>query len=115
MTGRWPLLLRLVNKILADYARVAADVSAQGAVLLERLRTGGPAVVDDLLGDDGRGLDVDQPQQRARAVRATIGASTSLLNASDAERFTELGVFAEDEIIPLSLVAQLWRVTGCAG
>ena len=27
VTGRWPLLLRLVNKILADYARVAADVS----------------------------------------------------------------------------------------
>jgi hypothetical protein len=30
VTGRWPLLLRLVNKILADYARVAPDVSAQG-------------------------------------------------------------------------------------
>ena len=42
VTGRWPLLLRLVNKILADYARVAADVSAQGAVLLERLRCGRP-------------------------------------------------------------------------
>ena len=40
VTGRWPLLLRLVSKILADYAQVAAniDVSAQGAVLLERLR-----------------------------------------------------------------------------
>ena len=35
------LLLRLVNKILADYAQVAADVSAQGAVLPERLGAGG--------------------------------------------------------------------------
>ena len=26
VTGRWPLLLRLVNKILADYAQVAAEV-----------------------------------------------------------------------------------------
>ena len=111
-TGRWPLLLRLVNKILADYALVAPDVSAQGAVLLERLRTGGPAVVDDVLGDEGRGLDVGQPHQRARAVRATIGASTGLLNRHDAERFTELGIFAEDETIPFNLVAQLWRATG---
>ena len=111
VTGRWPLLLRLVNKILADYARVAADVSAQGAVLLGRLRTGGPAVVDDLLGDARRGLDVGQPQERARAVRATIGASTSLLDGRDAERFAELGVFAEDETIPFSLVARLWRAT----
>ena len=111
VTGRWPLLLRLVSKILADYARVAADVSAQGEKLLERLRVGGPAVVDDLLGDAGRGLDVGQPQKRARAVRATIGASTSLLDENDAERFAELGVFAEDEIVPFSLVARLWRAT----
>lgn len=79
VTGRWPLLLRLVSKILADYARLATDVSAQGAVLLQRLHAGGPAVVDDLLGEAGRGLNVGQPQERARAVRATIGASTSLL------------------------------------
>ena len=111
VTGRWPLLLRLVNKILADYARMAPDVSAQGAVLAERLRKGGPGVVDDLLGEMGRGLDVGQPQERTRAVRATIGASTSLLHPNDLERFTELGVFAEDETIPFPLVARLWRAT----
>jgi hypothetical protein len=44
-------------------------------------------------------------------VRATIGASTGLLEGQDAERFTELGVFAEDEIIPFPLLAALWRVT----
>ena len=111
VTGRWPLLLRLVNKILADYARVAADVSAQGTVLLDRLRVGGPAVVDDVLGDESRGLDVGKPLERARAVRATIEASTGLLDRHEAERFTELGVFAEDEVIPFSLVARLWRIT----
>ena len=111
VTGRWPLLVRLVSKILADYARMAPDVSAKGAVLLERLRAGGPAVVDDLLGDAGRGLDVGKPQERALAVRATIGASTSLLDRQDAERFAELGVFAEDEAIPFGLVARLWRAT----
>jgi WD40 repeat protein len=111
VTGRWPLLLRLVNKILVDYARVAADVSTQAAALLEQLAAGGPAVVDELLGDGGRVLDVGQPQQRARAVRSTIEASTGLLDHQDAERFTELGVFAADESIPFSLVTRLWRAT----
>ena len=111
VTGRWPLLLRLVSKILADYAQLAADVSAQGMVLLERLRTGGPAAVDDLLGDDGLLLDVSKPHQRTRAVRATLEASISLLERHDAERFAELGVFAEDEAIPFSLIARLWRAT----
>ena len=35
VTGRWPLLLRLVNKILADYAQVAA--------MHGRVRAGGGA------------------------------------------------------------------------
>jgi NB-ARC domain/WD domain, G-beta repeat len=111
VTGRWPLLLRLVNKILVGYARVATDVSTQGVLLLERLRAGGPAVVDGFLGDAGQGVDVSQPHERARAVRATIEASTSLLNPNDAERFVELGVFAEDETIPFSLMARLWLAT----
>jgi WD40 repeat protein len=111
VTGRWPLLLRLVNKILANAAGSGADVRAAGAQLLERLRTAGPAVVDDLLGEDSKTLRVGMPAERARAVRATIGASTSLLSPEDAQRFTELGVFAEDEIVPFSLVAQLWNVT----
>jgi len=110
-TGRWPLLLRLVNKILADYAQMAADVSGQGEMLLERLRSAGPAVVDDLTGATARELDVGEPQQRARAVRATIGASTNLLGRGDAERFAELSVFIEDEVIPFNLVAQLWQAT----
>jgi NB-ARC domain len=73
VTGRWPLLLRLVSKILAYYARVATDVSGQGAVLVARLRAGGPAVVDDLLGQPGSGLDVGQPEERARAVGRRSG------------------------------------------
>ena len=111
VTGRWPLLLRLVNKILADYAQVAAEVDTPGAVLVERLAAGGPAVVDEVLGEDGRALDVGQPGQRERAVRATIEASTGLLSGDDAERLAELGVFAEDEAVPFGLAAQLWRAT----
>ena len=68
-------------------------------------------MVDDLLGEDSRSLDVGQPDERAQAVRATIGASTNLLGARDAQRFAELGVFAEDETIPFGLAARLWRAT----
>jgi WD40 repeat protein len=112
VTGRWPLLLRLANKILVNAAQAGADVPAAGAQLLQRLRAGGPAVIDDLSGESGRDLDVGHPDERARAVRATIGASTSLLDPRDALRFAELGVFAEDETIPFPLIAQLWRATG---
>src|SRR5215470_12811106 len=109
-TGQWPLLVRLVNKILANAAH-EGDITAIGRQLVNRLRMAGPAVVDDYSGDVSRVLDVGQPQERERAVRATIGASTSLLDQRDAQRFAELGVFAEDETIPLELIIRLWRAT----
>jgi len=91
VTGRWPLLLRLVNMILANAAGAGADVPAAAAELRARLRAGGPAVVDELTGESGRSLDVSQPQDRERAVRATIEASTRLLGAKDADRLSGSG------------------------
>ena len=110
-TGRWPLLLRLVNKILAACAEMAGEIDAQGAALAEQLAANGPQVVDEVLDEDGQGLRVGQPSQRERAVRATIEASTGLLSNDGAKRFAELSLFAEDETIPFGLVAQLWYAT----
>ena len=115
VTGRWPLLLRLVNKILADAARAGADVLGAGEQLLARLRKDGPAAVDDVRGPAHRGLGVGKPADRALAVRATITASTSLLDPQEAERFAELSLFAEDETIPFSMAARLWQATGGLG
>jgi WD40 repeat protein len=112
VTGRWPLLLRLANKILVNAAQAGADVPAAGAQLLAELRAGGPTVVDDLSGKASDALDVRRPEERARAVRATIEASSGLLNPGDALRFAELGAFAEDEAIPFDLIARFWRLTG---
>jgi len=112
VTGRWPLILRLVNRILADTAQAGADVASAGRELLARLHTSGPAAVDDLSDGPIRGLDVAQPRERVRAVRATIQASTSLLRPQEGERFAELAVFVADDSIPFSLAARLWRVTG---
>ena len=111
-TGRWPLLLRLVNKILADQAQLQPDISAAAEDLLGRLRRDGALQVDQLTGAASQQLDVSDPDQRQRAVRATIQASTSLLSAADHERLAELAVFAEDETIPVTLIATLWQATG---
>jgi WD40 repeat protein len=111
-TGRWPLLLRLVNKILADQAQLQLDLAAAAEALLWRLRRGGAVQVDQLTGEAGQQLDVSDPDQRRRAVRATIQAGTSLLSPAEHDRFAELAVFAEDETIPVTLITALWQATG---
>jgi hypothetical protein len=111
-TGRWPLLLRLVNKILADQLRTSADVGAVAQDLVERLRRSGPLQVDELTGVTRQPLDVNDPVRRQLAITATIEASSDLLTPADRERFAELAVFVEDETIPVPLTGQLWQVTG---
>ena len=111
-TGRWPLLLRLVNKLLAGQAGLHLDVTAAAEELLGLLRAGGRASVDELTGAAGQPLDVTDPVQRQQAVWATIQASTGLLGATECSRLAELAVFAEDETIPIPLIAALWSATG---
>jgi len=82
LTGRWALLLRLVNKILRSAARTAGDVSEDARELCARLRTGGPQVTATLGGVDVHALDVNVSSERAEAVRTTIEASTGLLKPS---------------------------------
>ncbi|MFG2867279.1 NB-ARC domain-containing protein [Streptomyces sp. NPDC048338] len=106
-TGRWALLLRLINQVIAAQVSTGADTTAAGEAVLERLRDAGPA------GEDPQGfLDLDDPDRRNTAVRASIRAATTLLPSEGDRRFAELGVFAEDEAIPLPVIALLWRVTG---
>ncbi|MFI7683061.1 NB-ARC domain-containing protein [Streptomyces griseoaurantiacus] len=107
-TGRWPLLLRLTNRLMAADIATGADAAGAAADILLRLRDHGPAAVDD----PSLVLDLDDPKQRKKAVRATVEAATRLLPPSGGDRFAELGVFAEDEAIPISLVARLWQATG---
>jgi hypothetical protein len=100
LTGRWPLLLNLVNHRLAgDISRGAAmDTAASAAI--SRLRAGGPAA-----------LDVTDSGQRETAVAATVGYSLDMLAPADRDRFFELGVFFEDAEIPLPVVEMLWQGT----
>jgi WD40 repeat protein len=112
VTGGWPLLLRLVNRILHDAHQVGHALNDRALELIERLTAGGPTAVDSLLPGSPAQLNVDVPAERARAARATIEASALRLSGDDRARLLELGVFAEDEAIPIALVERLWAVTG---
>ncbi|MEU4692224.1 NB-ARC domain-containing protein [Actinoplanes sp. NPDC023714] len=111
-TGNWPLLLRLVNKVIADQLRSRDDVDAVSRDLLARLRREGPLEVDRLTGAAQRELDVTDPQQRDQALSTTIEAGTGLLTTEERDRFAELAVFAEDEVVPVALVSRLWQGSG---
>ena len=111
-TGRWPLLLRLANKILTSQARLQPDAAKAAEELLGLLHAGGALQVDELTGTAGQQLDVADPVQRASAIQATIQASTSLLRPADRDRLAELAVFARNEAIPVPLIWALWQATG---
>ncbi|MCP2322907.1 WD40 repeat protein [Hamadaea flava] len=109
-TGRWALLLSLVNRILASAEQTGVrDLSAYASELCARIESRGPAAVD-AVGDGARGLDVSDSRQRAEAVQATVTASTELLEPDELARLRELTIFAEDEAIPLDLIGRLWAV-----
>jgi hypothetical protein len=106
-TGRWPLLLRLAHEVIAEQVATGAEPTVAASGVLEQLRRRGPAAIDpDTV------VDLGDPRQRRTAVRAAIEAAAELLPADGYERFTELGIFAEDETVPVDLVAALWQSTG---
>ncbi|MFJ8748446.1 NB-ARC domain-containing protein [Streptomyces sp. NPDC102441] len=110
-TGGWPLLLRLVNRRLVAETATGLSLADSCAETLALLCAAGPAGAD--LGSDPEALDLDDPAQREKAVRATVEASVRLLSetSGERERLLELGTFAEDEVIPVELVCAMWRET----
>ncbi|MFI5681803.1 NB-ARC domain-containing protein [Streptomyces cellulosae] len=107
-TGRWALLLRLANRLIARHVSAGTDAQEAAEELLQQLRVQGPVAVDG----PAETWDLDDRDLRNQAVEASVRASTTLLQPEAAERFTELGIFAEDEPVPLTLAAALWQATG---
>ncbi|GIF11649.1 NB-ARC domain-containing protein [Actinoplanes teichomyceticus] len=101
LTGRWPLLLALVNGALRRTVRDGGDMRDAAQDMIDRLSQYGPA-----------SLDVRVVDRRDRAVDTTVQASMALLGDRDRERYQELAIFAEDVDIPFEMVARLWRATG---
>jgi WD40 repeat protein len=106
-SGHWPLLLRLINRLIVTLVSTGAGPGAAAAEVLMRVRAGGPAGVDDM----SLPLDLDDSRQRNKAIRASVQAAVELLPAGGSDRFAELGIFAEGEAVPISVVALLWQAT----
>ena len=112
-TGRWPLLLRLTNRNMVDQTRADTNATEVARDLLRQLRRDGAlSVAGRPTGVGAEELDVNDPDQRNKAVAATIEASTGLLTQDEHARFAEVAIFVEDETIPVPLVAALWQSTG---
>lgn len=130
-TGRWALQLRLTNRLIAEQCASGADLIACAECTLSRLHAYGPTAVDD----PAAVWDLDDPRLRSQAVNASVEAAVTLFacikvllavllamsgNAATAElppggedRFAELGIFAEDEQIPmLSTITKFPRWSG---
>ncbi|HEV7628980.1 MAG TPA: NB-ARC domain-containing protein, partial [Streptomyces sp.] len=88
-SGKWPLLLRLVNRILAADLDVGRPLEPAASEVLGRLHAAGPAAIDPPAAPSGPG---DTAEPHPKAVRATIEASVRLLPGDGAARFHELGV-----------------------
>jgi WD40 repeat protein len=109
-TGQWPLLVRLVSRVLAAEVRGGTAAEVAAGRVLRLLADRGPGSID-ALARTGAGLDPGLPAHRQDAVRATMAAGIGLLPGGGADRLIELGIFAENEAVPLELAVALWRST----
>ncbi|MDQ1307682.1 MAG: hypothetical protein QG671_3515 [Actinomycetota bacterium] len=101
VTGRWPLLLSLVNGAArADHTAGATPAQALGDVR-DQLVTAGLTA-----------LDVTVATDRNSAVSATLQVSLDRLSPEEQSRYLELAVFGEDIGVPLTVLARYWKQTG---
>ncbi|MFD8081616.1 NB-ARC domain-containing protein [Kitasatospora sp. NPDC059722] len=98
-TGRWPLLLSLVNGVLLDRLSDGADPTEAARWVLGRLEASGPAAFD---------VDPEDSGDRGQAVTATVEASLDLLGPDERERYFDLAILPEDVLLPADLLSRLW-------
>ncbi|HEV7452159.1 MAG TPA: NB-ARC domain-containing protein, partial [Pseudonocardiaceae bacterium] len=99
-TGRWPVLLGLVNAAVRadlDGGRLAEESMRE---ILHELHTTGPTA-----------LDVTDATERHTAVARTIGVSLSRLTVQQRARYGELAVFGQDVAIPIPVLARYLHAT----
>ena len=101
VTGRWPVLLSLVNGVVRDELNVGRRVQESMREILHELRTTGPTA-----------LDVTDADERHTAVDRTIGVSLGRLKVEQRDRYLELAVFGEDVAIPGTVLIRYWKATG---
>ncbi|MCK9895743.1 NB-ARC domain-containing protein [Frankia sp. AgB32] len=101
ITGRWPVLLGLVNAALVDHLADGATAEQAADWIYGRLKADGPTA-----------LDVEDADSRDQAVAATVLASLEMLTPDERDRYRDLAIFPEDVDIPLDALEVLWEGTG---
>jgi WD40 repeat protein len=100
-TGRWPVLLALVNGAVRADLTTGRGADESMCEILQALRTTGPTA-----------LDLADTDERHTAVARTIGVSLSRLTAEQRAHFLELAVFTPDAAIPVPVLVHYWQATG---
>jgi WD40 repeat protein len=101
VTGRWPVLLALVNGAVRADLTTGRGAQESLCEILQELRTTGPTA-----------LDLADSDERHTAVARTIGVSLSRLTSEQRARYLELAVFAPDVAIPVPVLVHYWKATG---
>ena len=99
-TGRWPLLLGLINGVLDRLVQQDNTTDDALADVDIRLRGAGPLA-----------FDADRPETRQDAVDTTLRAGLEFLPAEDRLRYEELVVFPAHAPIPLARLHRWWHAT----
>ena len=100
--GEWPLLIKLVNRYLFDRVENGQPVADAIRFVSEKLKRKGITA-----------FDAEDADQRKGAVTKTVSVSLDLLDPdTQVSRLFELGIFPEDEDIPIEVIASLWQQTG---
>jgi WD40 repeat protein len=99
-TGRWPVLLALVNGAAQADQNAGRRAEDSMREILNELHATGPTA-----------LDVTDADERHTAVARTIGVSLTRLTADQRARYLELAVFGEDVVIPGAVLARYWKAT----
>jgi WD40 repeat protein len=95
--GEWPLLLKIINRQLRELTKAGLTVE-------EALRE-----IEEAL--DAAGLtafDLEDQEDRQRAVSQTINVSLKKLSGEERNRYKKLAIFPEDSFVPLSVLERLW-------
>jgi WD40 repeat protein len=100
-TGRWAMLLALVNGVVREDLRAGQRVEESMREILHELHTTGPIA-----------LDVTDDNKRHTAVARTVGVSLNRLTLEQRARYLELAVFGEDVAIPGPVLVRYWEATG---
>lgn len=102
--GEWPLLLRVINAVLRQWVGLGASLSKT----IDE--------VNQALDEEGFGVfhNTTTSNDRHTSVAATLNVSLRLLNEHERQLYYQLAIFSEDVDIPLTTVAQLWRVSAFA-